>query len=137
MVRSRVMSSDKSHGGHTGEAGKIPEKISADPLIDLAVFGRHLRAARILAGYETVHAAAHHISEVAGISLSERSLGAMERGEQMPSMEQFVAISLALKPPGGGTYWLAMLRADLVAAWIEELDEDEVRRRGKHSAPLG
>jgi hypothetical protein len=105
-------------------------------LIDLAVFGRHLRAARILAGFDTVAAAAEHISEEAGISLSERSLGAMERGEQMPSMEQFVAIAFVLNPPGGGSYWMPMLRPDLAAAWVEQLDEDEVRRRGKPSAPL-
>jgi hypothetical protein len=107
------------------------------PLIDLAVFGRHLRAARILAGYDNVAPAAAHITECTGVHVTERILGAIERGDQMPTLEQFLAIGYCLRPPGGGAFWAPALRPDIAAGWVEELDEQEVRRHGKPAAPPG
>lgn len=85
-------------------------------LINLDEFGRRLRAARILAGHDTVAAAAQAISD-SGVPITERTLGAMERGEQMPNLEQFVALELALHPPGGGSYWAKVLPEHLRDMW--------------------
>lgn len=109
---------------------------SSSVLIDLAIFGRRLRAARILAGHETVAAAAAHITTCSGVQMSERTLGAMERGDQMPNIEQFLAITFCLLPPGGGSYWMPMLRGDIAESWVRELDEDAVRR-GSPRTPFG
>lgn len=74
-------------------------------LVDLRAFGRRLRSARILAGYDTVALAALAIFELTGVSISDRTFYAIERGEQMPSLEQFMAFTITFKPPYMWQYW--------------------------------
>jgi transcriptional regulator with XRE-family HTH domain len=60
--------------------------------------GRRLRAARTIAGYDRMTDFASAIGGTTGVSISARTLYAIERGEQMPSFEQMLCI-LATLPP--------------------------------------
>jgi hypothetical protein len=75
------------------------------PIFDGVVYGRLLRAARIIAGFDTVKDCLAHIHERTGLALSERTLYAIERGEQTPTVEQYFAFAIACQPPGGLAYW--------------------------------
>lgn len=75
------------------------------PLIDLKEFGKRLKAARILAGHETVKTGAAHLRERTGITISDRTVYSLERGEHMPTVEQYFAILIAYAPPGFLSYW--------------------------------
>lgn len=85
------------------------------PLLDRLTFGRLLRAARIIAGYDRVEDAAVAVHERTGVDLSARTMYALERGEQEPTTSQFLALTMALRPPGGSNYWSSALRPDVVA----------------------
>lgn len=82
-----------------------------EPLLDASVVGRRLRGARIVAGFDRVQDACVAIHEL-GVSLSERTLYAIERGEQLPSWEQMIALMMVYDPPGGMRYTEPALRAD-------------------------
>jgi transcriptional regulator with XRE-family HTH domain len=75
---------------------QVPESIPLPAPIDLAELGRRLRAARTIAGYDRMTDLATAIEDISGVSVSARSLYAIERGEQMPSFEQVVCIMAAL-----------------------------------------
>lgn len=59
-----------------------------DPIFDRHTYGRLARAARIIAGHDRVEDAAVAITERTGLDLSSRTLYAIERGEQEPSIRQ-------------------------------------------------
>jgi len=61
-----------------------------EPVIESHVFGRRLRAARVLAGY-SAERLAEEVS-ARGVVLSKRTLYAAERGEQYPSVPQLDVI---------------------------------------------
>lgn len=84
------------------------------PLIDAEIVGRRLRGARIVAGYDRVADACKAVTSTAGISLSERTLYAIERGEQLPNFEQLAGIVMTFDPPGGWGYLMPAFRQDLV-----------------------
>lgn len=73
-------------------------------LIDAKVMGRLLRGARIIAGFDNVAEAARTIRETTGVHVTDRTLYAVERGEQMASYELVLAIALVYRPPGGTTF---------------------------------
>lgn len=87
--------------------------LSKNPLIDLVVFGRLVRAARIIAGFESVKAAADAVRERTGITISDRTLYAIERGEQEPTITQLVAFAMAFNPPGGQVFFAQAYRDDV------------------------
>lgn len=89
----------------------------ATPLIDAEIVGRRLRGARIVAGYDRVKDACKAVFSTAGISLSERTLYAIERGEQLPNWEQIIALVMTYDPPGGMRYIEAALRPS-AAEWF-------------------
>lgn len=74
-------------------------------LVNLEEFGRRVRAARILAGCDRVSEAVTLIHERSGVTVSERTLYAIEKGKQMPSLEQSLAITVGLRPPSGGVFF--------------------------------
>ncbi len=79
--------------------------MDTEPIFDQHTYGRLARAARIIAGHDRVEDAAQAIHERLGVEISARSLYAIERGEQMPTITQYFAIVLAFTPPGGANYW--------------------------------
>ena len=69
----------------TEPAGPSPANI-----IDMAVFGRYLRSLRMRQGFETGRDFVEVLRRDYGVDVSERTLYAIERGEQMPRLD-FVA----------------------------------------------
>lgn len=88
--------------------------MKSQPLIDPMVVGRRLRGSRIVAGYDRVSDACRAIRAVSGVPISERSLYAIERGEQLPNFEQLAGIVMTFDPPGGWGYLMPAFRQDLV-----------------------
>lgn len=88
-------------------------------MFDPVAYGRLARAARIIAGHDRVEDAAHAIAELTGVEISARTVYAIERGEQSPSVEQYVALSLAYRPPGGPGYWDGSLSPEAQAFFRE------------------
>ena len=81
--------------------------------IDLASLGRQLRAARAIAGYDRMTDLAATIEQTTGVSISARTLYAIERGEQMPSLEQTICILAALPEAEQRPFIEATIREDL------------------------
>lgn len=94
--------------------------MDTEPIFDRATFGRLLRAARIIAGYDRVEDAAHAITEQTGVAMSARTLYALERGEQEPTASHFLALVISLRPPSGESYWSSSLRSDVLAYYAEQ-----------------
>lgn len=82
-------------------------------IFDRETYGRLVRAARIIAGFDRVEDAAVAIRDTVGFEVSTRSLYAIERGEQEPSIHQYIAIAMTFRPPGGPAYWDTALREDV------------------------
>jgi len=72
------------------------DSVTSQVPISLADLGRSLREARTAAGFARMTDLASAIELMTGVSISARSLYAMERGEQMPSFLQMVCILAAL-----------------------------------------
>lgn len=83
-------------------------------VIDKVQFGRRLRAARILQGFDRVTDFTNLLRSRYGIDITDRSVYAIERGEQMPHLDFFVA-ALALLAPDQG-YFFPAIRGDVVEA---------------------
>lgn len=107
----------------------------ADPLINKEQLGRRVRAARILAECDKVSEACALIEQRTGVHISERTLYALERGEQMMSLEQYTAIALGLRPPSGMAFFAPAFNQDLMSWYSESADArgkagvDEITRR--------
>lgn len=95
------------------------------PIFDRHTFGRLLRAARIIAGFDRVEDVPPAILERTGVEISARTVYALERGEQEPTASQFLALTVTLRPPAGETYWSSAMRDDVLAYYAEQ-------RRGTH-----
>lgn len=76
-----------------------------EPLLDLKKYGRLVKAARIMKGYESASLACRAIKEQTGLHVTERALYSIERGEQMPSAEQYLAIGVTLNPVNGWDFF--------------------------------
>lgn len=74
------------------------EGLAPHRILDAIVFGRRLRALRILNGYDRATDFVAVLRSQYGVDMSERSLYAVERGEQSPSLELFFATVTMLKP---------------------------------------
>jgi DNA-binding XRE family transcriptional regulator len=68
------------------------------PSVVLGNLGRRLRGARVIAGFDRMTDFASAIENACGVSISARTLYAIERGEQMPSLEHAICI-LSVLPP--------------------------------------
>jgi len=88
---------------------------AADPTFNRAMFGRLLRGARIICGHDTVASAVAAMEESTGVGISERTFYALERGEQEPTVTQYIALVMAFPTPGNASYWDACLRDDVAA----------------------
>lgn len=74
-------------------------------LVNLEEYGRRLRAARILAGCERVRDLIELIEQETEVKMSERTLYAIEKGKQMPTVEQYLALLVTLRPPNGAHFF--------------------------------
>lgn len=87
-------------------------------LMDPAIFGRRLRAARIMAGYDRVVDLVEALDRKTGVHVSERTAYAIERGEQLPSIDFLVAVILTLNIKGGIEYFLPAMSSEREAEYI-------------------
>lgn len=83
------------------------------PLVDYADLGRRFKAARILAGHESVTAGCDAIADQTGLHIPHRAMYAIEKGEQHPSIEQYMAVLMTYRPPYGGDFLLPAFRDDV------------------------
>ena len=72
----------------------MKKKLKQGQLVDWNVFGRKIKKARKSAGYSNVADFAQHLHDVTHISLSERTLYKIERGEVSPSVEALIALMI-------------------------------------------
>lgn len=89
-------------------------------LIESVRFGRYLRAARTIAGYDRVVDLADATARKTGVVMSEKTLYKVERGEQDPTFEQVVALVITIKPKGGLLYFLPAMNADAAEELVRE-----------------
>ncbi|MFZ5852287.1 MAG: helix-turn-helix domain-containing protein [Actinomycetota bacterium] len=82
-------------------------------MLDATTFGRLARAARIMAGYDRQQEAAEAFNGLRDFTISVRTLGAVERGEVVPTVEFLMAATAVYNPPGGLAYWVAAVRDDM------------------------
>lgn len=85
----------------------------SNEVIDLIVFGRYLRALRTREGYTDADAFIEVLAERYGLSISRRTLYAIERGEQMAHLDLYLAVLAALNPEKG--YFRPAIRPDVFA----------------------
>lgn len=68
-------------------------------IVDRVVFGRRLRARRIIQGFDRVGQLTHILRSRYGIDVSDRTIYAIERGEQMPHVDFVLGVVAALDCP--------------------------------------
>jgi hypothetical protein len=74
--------------------------------------GKRLRGARTVAGFESMREVNKQLDRVFGVTYSERGLLAIERGEQMPTFDQFLTLILLYDPPGGIEFFFGSIRPE-------------------------
>jgi transcriptional regulator with XRE-family HTH domain len=82
---------------HDEEA--FDDDLGPQSVLDLATFGRRLRALRVLAGYDRASDFTAVLRSRYGVDVHDRTLYAIERGEQSPTMAFVLACVGALRPP--------------------------------------
>lgn len=90
------------------ENGLAPHNV-----VDKVTLGRHIRALRILNGYDRVSDLVSVLRGKYGVDVSDRTVYAIERGEQMPHFDFIVALSCACETPTD--YLRPAYRADVQA----------------------
>ncbi len=90
------------------EQGLAPHNI-----VDKVAFGRRLRAQRVLAGFDRMSDFVALLRSQYGIDVSDRTVYAIERGEQMPHLDLFLGAIALLDTPMG--YFAPAVRPDVTA----------------------
>ena len=100
--------------GHLAKEHAVSEPAGPSPatIIDMAVFGRYLRSLRMRQGFETGRAFVEVLRRDYGVDISERTLYAIERGEQMPRLDFVIAAIAALD--ADLAYFYPAVRSDVV-----------------------
>lgn len=73
--------------------------LSPQNIVDTVAFGRRLRAQRVLMGFDRVQQLTHIMRSNYGIDVSDRTIYAIERGEQMPHLDFVLGVVAALHTP--------------------------------------
>lgn len=68
-------------------------------IVDQVAFGRRLRAQRVLMGFDRVQQLTHILRSRFGVDVSDRTVYAIERGEQMPHLDFVLGCIVALECP--------------------------------------
>lgn len=74
-------------------------ELSPHNIVDRVVFGRRLRAQRVLMGFDRVGQLTDILRARYGIDVSDRTIYAIERGEQMPHVDFVLGVVAALDCP--------------------------------------
>ena len=86
------------------------ESDTPEPVLDPAVFGRDLRSLRIRRGYDRAADFTALLRHKYGVEVSDRTLYAIERGEQAPRLDFYLAALAALEAEPG--YFRPAVRDD-------------------------
>lgn len=78
---------------------ELEQDLSPHNVIDRVVFGRRLRARRIIEGFDRVGQLTYVLRSKYGVDVSDRTIYAIERGEQMPHLDFVLGVVAALKCP--------------------------------------
>lgn len=78
-------------------------------MIDVGAFGRRIKAARAIAGFDRMADLVIDIKQVCDFDVSERTMYAIERGERLPSLELHMCLLIVLRPPGGAQFFMDAL----------------------------
>lgn len=97
------------------------EALAPQNIVDPVIFGRRLRALRIIRGYDRVRDLVCEMRRHAGVVISERTVYAIERGEQPPTLDFFMAVMYVLRPEGGARYFMESVRLDIREAMEGQL----------------
>lgn len=81
------------------------------PVLDPKVFGRDLRSLRIRRGFDRAPDFTGLLRHKYGVEVSDRTLYAIERGEQMPRLDFYLAALAALEAERD--YFKPAVRADV------------------------
>ena len=100
---------------HEHEEGS--ESLSPHNIIDKVVFGRRLRAQRVLQGFDRVSDMVGILRSQYGVDVSDRTVYAIERGEQMPHLDFVLACVAILRPPLH--YFAPAIRPDVIKALVD------------------
>ena len=100
--------------GHLAKEHAVTDPAGPSPatIIDMAVFGRYLRSLRMRQGFETGRDFVDVLRREYGVDVSERTLYAIERGEQMPRLDFVIAALAALDTDLA--YFYPAVRSDVV-----------------------
>lgn len=94
----------------------VEQDLAPQNIFDRVVFGRRLRAQRIIMGFDRVQQLTHVLRSRYGIDVSDRTIYAIERGEQMPHVDFVLAVVAALHCPLH--YFAPAIRHDVWEAMI-------------------
>jgi hypothetical protein len=94
-------------------------QVPASPIVDPGAFGRRLRSARVLAGFDRVVDLVGELRRLTGLSVAAPTIWAIERGEQLPSFEQVIAFVAVIKPEGGFNYFVPAIKGDVAALYLK------------------
>ena len=107
-IEERAMEDEKYEGGPRPSG-----------LMDPVIYGRRLRAARIMAGYDRVVDLVDALARKTGVHVSERTAYAIERGEQLPGIDFFMAVIITLNIEEGIDFFLPAMSAECMAEYIK------------------
>lgn len=86
--------------------------LSPQNVVDKVAFGRRLRALRVLNGYDRVQEFTHVLRSRFGVDVSDRTVYAIERGEQMPHLDFFIGCLATFDQPYD--YFWPAIRTDVI-----------------------
>ena len=66
-------------------------------VIDLILFGKYLKGLRVRQGYEPADSLVADLESSCGVSVSVRTIYAIERGEQLPRLDLLLALLVVLE----------------------------------------
>lgn len=72
----------------------MKKNLKQNALVDWRAFGRKIKSARKTAGFSNMGDFAVHLHETTSVSLSQRTLYKIERGEVCPTVETLIAFMI-------------------------------------------
>jgi DNA-binding XRE family transcriptional regulator len=96
------------------DVDELDDDLAPHSVVDMKTFGRRLRALRVLRGFDRASDFTAVLRSRYGVEASDRTLYAIERGEQMPGIDFALACVAILHPPR--RYFFPAFREDVVEA---------------------
>lgn len=90
---------------------QLEEGLAPHNIVDKVAFGRRLRAQRVLMGFDRVSDLTQVLRSRYGVDVSDRTVYAIERGEQMPHLDFYLGACAALDVHP--SYFMPAIRHDV------------------------